>query len=122
MKSTKKLTRTLLSALLILATLFTFFSCDRTSETTATTTETTVSPENCTHDWKAATCVEPSQCEICKTYKDDKLGEHHYFDATCMEPARCLYCDKYRDDKLAYHRFNSQGICWDCNTPKENLQ
>lgn len=68
MKSTKKLTRTLLSALLILASIFTLSSCDFFQE------------KECTnHKWVGATCLHPAHCFYCNMYEPDgKLASHNF--------------------------------------------
>ena len=30
------------------------------------------------HLWAPPTCIEPSKCEYCYEYKNDKLGNHHF--------------------------------------------
>lgn len=81
----KKLTRLLILASLVVATLIIFSSCNK----------------ECEHDWKKATCTKPKTCWNC----DETTGEpkgHDFIEATCTEPQKCLNCDKTEGKALEH--------------------
>ena len=102
----KKLTRLLILASLVVATLIIFSSCNK----------------ECEHDWKKATCTKPKTCWNC----DETTGEpkgHDFIEATCTEPKKCLNCDKTEGKALGHKKgdwkIDTRGIgklhCNVCN-------
>lgn len=51
------------------------------------------------HDWRAATCVEPAKCYNCGAYKDDKLGNHSWWE-NLYDIKECQYCSMLYDDYI----------------------
>ncbi len=51
------------------------------------------------HDWSAATCVEPAKCYNCGVYKDDKLGNHSWWE-NLYDIKECQYCSMLYEDYI----------------------
>ena len=55
------------------------------------------SVQECSHQWMAATCIEPAKCQNCGEYKDDRLADHHDWDVN-NDSGVCKNCKLTRLD------------------------
>ena len=76
-----------------------------------------VTPDQCTHEWEAATCTEPKTCKICYTTEGEALG-HDWAAATCTEPKTCKVCSTTSGSALG-HNYEG-GACTVCGAEDPN--
>lgn len=51
----------------------------------------------CKHEWKEATCTEPSICSLCGKEEGEPRG-HSWLDPTCEDPKTCRRCGKTKGE------------------------
>ena len=69
--------------------------------------EKVVTPQTCSHNWKAATCDAPKTCTKCGATEGEALG-HNWQAATCTKPKTCTRC-KLTDGEALGHDFIYNG-------------
>ena len=67
----------------------------------------------CKHQYKAATCTEPSKCELCGETQGVELG-HDFSAATCTTPSTCRRCNITTGTTLN-HKYKEAT----CSSPKK---
>lgn len=55
----------------------------------------------CEHDWRNATCENPTTCTLCGETAGDPNG-HHWIDATCTAAKTCDICGATEGDALGH--------------------
>ena len=102
----KKVSLLILVSLILLLT---FASCTILDELMGKTPET---PDECAHEWSAATCTAPKTCTKCNATEGEAAG-HDWADATCVTAKTCKTCNEVTGLPV--------GHAWveaTCSTPK----
>lgn len=72
---------------------------DKGNFTLQSTNDTCPAAEYGHHDWASANCTEPAQCYNCGAYRDDRLGNHSWWENSDGFE-ECYYCDMLYDDYI----------------------
>lgn len=65
--------------------------------TTPSSAEVCPASEYGNHNWDNATCIKPAQCYNCDAYKDNQLGNHHWW-VNDYDIKECMYCHMLYDE------------------------